>query len=310
MYFLKLPSLFLNIKYAIVRQIWNFDQHEFQRPVSDCPTCGKRFEPDQTVLNCISQMTQQANHISEKLNCLDLPAEVWNSEGLMSGCPYCGEILKFSPYISGLNACISGESLKSEGRDKAEKNIVLKKHKTGLEKETLINEIINKTDHILITHAHYDHLLDVPVIARQTGAQVFGSANVCSLLQVLQVPSAQLHELHAFDEIELPYAHARVIPASHPFILREHRQGQLPASCLPPYGQSQTPPHCPPSPRAAGQSPLAGAGSYRLPGHTRRCALPAAAAAPAPWQPGPITRRDGRLPSRHARQGCPAVPPG
>jgi len=143
MYFLKLPSLFLNIKYAIVRQIWNFDQHEFQRPVSDCPTCGKRFEPDQTVLNCISQMTQQANHISEKLNCLDLPAEVWNSEGLMSGCPYCGEILKFSPYISGLNACISGESLKSEGRDKAEKNIVLKKHKTGLEKETLINEIIS-----------------------------------------------------------------------------------------------------------------------------------------------------------------------
>jgi L-ascorbate metabolism protein UlaG (beta-lactamase superfamily) len=81
-----------------------------------------------------------------------------------------------------------------------------------------INEKIKTADHILITHAHYDHLLDVPVIARQTGAQVFGSANVCGLLQVLKVPSVQLHELHAFNEIELPYAHIQIMPASHPSI--------------------------------------------------------------------------------------------
>ncbi len=33
----------------------------------------------------------------------------------------------------------------------------------------LIKEKIKKADHILITHAHYDHLLDVPAIATQTG---------------------------------------------------------------------------------------------------------------------------------------------
>lgn len=82
----------------------------------------------------------------------------------------------------------------------------------------LIQEKINKADHILATHAHYDHLLDVPAIAAQTGAPVFGSANVCQLLQVHQVPPAQSYRLKPFDEIRLPYAYIRVIPARHPFI--------------------------------------------------------------------------------------------
>ena len=82
----------------------------------------------------------------------------------------------------------------------------------------LIKEKISKADHILVTHAHYDHLLDIPAIAAQTGAPVYGSANVCHLLKVLQVPSAQSHRLHPFDEIKLPYANIRVIPASHPSI--------------------------------------------------------------------------------------------
>jgi L-ascorbate metabolism protein UlaG (beta-lactamase superfamily) len=97
----------------------------------------------------------------------------------------------------------------------------------------LINEKITTADHVLITHAHYDHLLDVPVIARQTGAQVFGSANVCGLLKVLQTPSAQLHTLHAFDEIDLPYAHVRVIPATHPFIPM-YNPGKLKTNLKPP----------------------------------------------------------------------------
>jgi L-ascorbate metabolism protein UlaG (beta-lactamase superfamily) len=97
----------------------------------------------------------------------------------------------------------------------------------------LIKEKIKKADHILITHAHYDHLLDVPVIARQTGAQVCGSTNVCRLLQVHQVSLAQLHELYPFDEIELPYAHIRVIPARHPSI-PGYGSGKLKSNLKPP----------------------------------------------------------------------------
>jgi L-ascorbate metabolism protein UlaG (beta-lactamase superfamily) len=97
----------------------------------------------------------------------------------------------------------------------------------------LIKEKITKADQLLISHAHYDHLMDVPVIASQTGARVFGSANACGLLKVLQVPSAQLHEVHAFDEIKFPFAHVRVIPASHPFI-PVYNSGKLGKNLKPP----------------------------------------------------------------------------
>ena len=43
-----------------------------------------------------------------------------------------------------------------------------------------INKIIKKADYILITHSHFDHLSDVPYIAKKTGAKVIGheTANV------------------------------------------------------------------------------------------------------------------------------------
>jgi L-ascorbate metabolism protein UlaG (beta-lactamase superfamily) len=97
----------------------------------------------------------------------------------------------------------------------------------------LIKETIKKADHILITHAHFDHLLDVPAIAIQTGALVYGSANVCRLLQVHQIPLAQSYVLHPFDKIKIPYANIKIIPARHPFI-PGYRSGLLKNDLKPP----------------------------------------------------------------------------
>ncbi len=42
------------------------------------------------------------------------------------------------------------------------------------------------TDAILIGHSHYNHLLDAPLLARMTGAEVFGSATTCVLTQRME----------------------------------------------------------------------------------------------------------------------------
>jgi len=46
----------------------------------------------------------------------------------------------------------------------------------------LIRRHAAKADSIFITHAHYDHLMDVPEIMRTTGAKAYGSTNTCELL--------------------------------------------------------------------------------------------------------------------------------
>jgi L-ascorbate metabolism protein UlaG (beta-lactamase superfamily) len=49
-----------------------------------------------------------------------------------------------------------------------------------------------RADHILVTHGHYDHLTDVPYLAKRTGATVLGTETHLSLLAALGAPEAQL----------------------------------------------------------------------------------------------------------------------
>jgi len=82
----------------------------------------------------------------------------------------------------------------------------------------LLAEKIHRADHILVTHAHYDHLMDVPEIAQRTNAIVLGSFNTYQLLQTLGLPAAQLRIIHAGDEISMPYVQVKVLAGKHPTI--------------------------------------------------------------------------------------------
>ena len=68
----------------------------------------------------------------------------------------------------------------------------------------LLRQHIPRADHILISHAHYDHLLDAAEIAGYSGADVFGSANTCRLVEVCGLPPAQVVRLQAGEALTLP----------------------------------------------------------------------------------------------------------
>jgi L-ascorbate metabolism protein UlaG (beta-lactamase superfamily) len=78
-----------------------------------------------------------------------------------------------------------------------------------------IADTVQAADLVLVTHAHYDHLMDVPLIARQTGAQVYGSANTCHLLQINQVPRQQIHRIQAEKKITVAGVRIQVLIARH-----------------------------------------------------------------------------------------------
>src|SRR5512143_2910846 len=52
----------------------------------------------------------------------------------------------------------------------------------------LVARHVPRADAVLITHPHYDHLLDVPEVLRQTNAPAFGSPNTQSLLALNGIP--------------------------------------------------------------------------------------------------------------------------
>jgi L-ascorbate metabolism protein UlaG (beta-lactamase superfamily) len=82
-------------------------------------------------------------------------------------------------------------------------------------KPGLVRQYVPKADVILVTHGHYDHLLDVPEAARFTGATVYGSSNIVRICQAAGVPAAQLEEVSPGEDFIAGPAHVDVTTSRH-----------------------------------------------------------------------------------------------
>ena len=90
---------------------------------------------------------------------------------------------------------------------------------------TVIDAHIRRADYILITHTHMDHVLDMPYIARKTGAVVIGTESTSNFARDNGVPDSQILTVQGGDDLQLRGCSVRVIPSLH---------GLLPSSFPPP----------------------------------------------------------------------------
>jgi L-ascorbate metabolism protein UlaG (beta-lactamase superfamily) len=70
-------------------------------------------------------------------------------------------------------------------------------------------------DAILVGHSHFDHLLDVPEIAKRTGARVVGTQSTFNVAHASGVPDRQLTIVGGGEILELAPFSVRVIRALH-----------------------------------------------------------------------------------------------
>lgn len=99
-----------------------------------------------------------------------------------------------------------------------------------------VTALIPRCDHILVTHAHFDHILDVPALVAHAGATAYGSVNTCRLLAACGVTNAQRLEIgHTVTmgpfQVEVQRAYHVPIPGFGP--------GTLPARLQPPFRARQ-----------------------------------------------------------------------
>jgi L-ascorbate metabolism protein UlaG (beta-lactamase superfamily) len=92
---------------------------------------------------------------------------------------------------------------------------------------------IKDCNHILVSHTHFDHFMDVPEIALKTGALVHGSHNTCVLACVMGVSAQKIHEINTCDEFSIDGVHVKAIPAAHPWI-PDYARGRLKKDLKPP----------------------------------------------------------------------------
>jgi L-ascorbate metabolism protein UlaG (beta-lactamase superfamily) len=72
-----------------------------------------------------------------------------------------------------------------------------------------------RADAIFISHGHFDHAMDVPVLAHRLGALVYASASVCQTLARHGTPPSCLMPLSSNATVQVGAIRVRALPARH-----------------------------------------------------------------------------------------------
>lgn len=92
----------------------------------------------------------------------------------------------------------------------------------GVPDTELIDSLVTEADFILVHHSHYDHLGDVPYIAKKTGAKVIGTETSITMLRAYGVPDDQLYPVGGGEDYQFENFSVRVIPGIHSALNEKH----------------------------------------------------------------------------------------
>jgi L-ascorbate metabolism protein UlaG (beta-lactamase superfamily) len=83
-----------------------------------------------------------------------------------------------------------------------------------------------RADLIVVGHSHVDHLLDVPAVAKHTGATMLGSLSSARVARASGLPDTQIITVKGGEDFAMDGFSVRVIPSLHSALEHKHAFGK------------------------------------------------------------------------------------
>src|SRR5262245_54798798 len=85
-----------------------------------------------------------------------------------------------------------------------------------------IDARVPRADFILLSHSHFNHCMDMPYIARKTGAIVIGTESTASVAHAGGVPDEQILTVRGGEDYEFGRVSIKVVPSLHSALSAKH----------------------------------------------------------------------------------------
>jgi L-ascorbate metabolism protein UlaG (beta-lactamase superfamily) len=131
-------------------------------------------------------------------------------------------VLLIDPYFSRLRGKPSAPGMPGDKEDANDHRHIYAYDEPVPPDTSVIDTHVTRADYILVTHAHIDHVMDVPYIAKKTGAQVIGNLNATNLMLANSIPDSQLITVKGGEDYEFGRFSVRVIPSLHSALNHKH----------------------------------------------------------------------------------------
>ncbi len=100
---------------------------------------------------------------------------------------------------------------------------------------TTLDARIRRADFVLLSHSHFNHCMDMPYIARKTGATVIGTESTANVARAAGVAEAQILTVRGGEDYEFGRLSIRIIPSLHSALSAKHyaASGIVPGGVIP-----------------------------------------------------------------------------
>ncbi len=97
--------------------------------------------------------------------------------------------------------------------------------KVAPDEDQLAARFNSRADVILVSHSHLDHVLDVPSLAKLTGAQIIGSESSANYARAAGVPGDKIITVKGGEDYDFGAFSVRALPSLHSALGRKHNFG-------------------------------------------------------------------------------------